>query len=102
MCESMIAGGLAALDEPLPASIAQSPSPHCMRLLAVADLHAAASTGRISSTFGSGKFLSVKISHSVPEEEEPGPDRAAGRSFGRPHGMHLDIQAAGIEVCGVA
>jgi hypothetical protein len=101
VCKSMAVGGLAALDEPLPALVMQSPSKHCMRLLAVADLHAAACRVQSSGVFGAGSFLILRIGR--PCSGRGGPwERTKGDkewSLAQPLGMQVEVEAAGIAVC---
>ncbi len=100
VCESMAVGGLAALDEPLPALIMQSPSKHCMRLLAVADLHAAACRVQSSGAFGAGSFLTLRIGRSCPGRSAPWEaDHAKEWTLAQPRGMQIEVEAAGIVVC---
>lgn len=98
MCESMAVGGLAALDEPLPAIVMQSPSKHCMRLLAVANLHAAASRVQTSSSFGAGSFLTLRISRACARQEDVWDAPAKEWILAQPRGMQIEVEAAGIEV----
>ncbi|BDA48870.1 hypothetical protein COCOBI_12-5530 [Coccomyxa sp. Obi] len=99
VCESMAVGGLAALDEPLPALIMQSPSKHCMRLLAVADLHAAACRVQSSGAFGAGSFLTLRIGRTCPGSSAPWEaDHEKGWSLAQPRGMQIEVEAAGIVV----
>ena len=101
-CASIAIGGLGALDEPLSAVVVQSPSSHCTRLLATADLHAAASRVQTAPAKTPGSFLEVKFGrgsangelHVARQEGElPLPWEML-----QPLGMEVDVEAAGIEV----
>ncbi len=100
VCESMAVGGLAALDEPLPALVMQSPSKHCMRLLAVADLHAAACRVQSSGAFGAGSFLTLRIGRPCGGREIPWDSGKGNKewSLAQPLGMQVEVEAAGIAV----
>lgn len=101
-CASIAIGGLGALDEPLSAVVVQSPSAHCTRLLATADLHAAASRVQTKPAKTPGSFLVVKFGRGSANAEN-----YAARQGGKasllwemlqPSGMEIDVEAAGIEV----
>lgn len=100
-CLSIAIGGLGALDEPLSAVVVQSPSAHCTRLLATADLHAAASRVQTKPAKTPRSFLVVKFGRGSANA-----DNHAVRQRGKkalwemlqPSGMDINIEAAGIEV----
>ena len=101
-CASIAIGGLGALDEPLSAVVVQSPSSHCTRLLATADLHAAASRVQTAPAKTPGSFLEVKFGRGSANAE-----LHVARQEGKlplpwemlqPLGMEVDVEAAGIEV----
>ncbi len=101
-CASIAIGGLGALDEPLSAMVVQSPSSHCTRLLATADLHAAASRVQTKPAKTPNSFLVVKFGRGSANA-----DNHAVRQQGKkillwemlqPLGMEIDVEAAGIEV----
>lgn len=100
-CESLAVGGLTAQDRPLSAVVVQSPSPHCRRLLAIADLHAAATRSQLkTSPAKPGGFLALSIGRAAPEEL-PQPrcrDDGAEWALGQPLGLQVDVELAGIEV----
>ena len=102
-CVSIAIGGLGALDEPLSAVVVQSPSSHCTRLLATADLHAAASRVQTKPAKTPGSFLVVKFgrgsanadNHAVRQQ---GKKKSLLWEMLQPSGMEIDVEAAGIEV----
>lgn len=101
-CASIAIGGLGALDEPLSAVVVQSPSSHCTRLLATADLHAAASRVQTKPAKTQGSFLVVRFGRGLANAEnqavrQGGKEPAAWQML-QPSGMEIDVEAAGIEV----
>ena len=100
-CESLVVGGLTAQDRPLSAVVVQSPSSHCRRLLAIADLHAAATRSQLKSGPAKlGGFLSLSLGRaSVAELPQPRcRDHGAEWALGQPLGLQVDVELAGIEV----
>ncbi len=101
-CASIAIGGLGALDEPLSAMVVQSPSSHCTRLLATADLHAAASRVQTKPAKTPSSFLVVKFGRGSANAENHAV-RQQGKKILlwemlQPSGMEIDVEAAGIEV----
>ena len=100
-CESLAVGGLTAQDKPLRAVVMQSPSSHCRRLLAIADLHAAATRSQLKSgPARPGGFLSLSVGRAAATEA-PQPrcsKDGAEWALGQPLGLQVDMELAGIEV----
>ena len=101
-CASISIGGLSALDEPLAAVVVQSPSSHCNRLLATADLHAAASRVQTKPAKTPKSFLVVKFGRGSANSENSASRRSGKEALlwemRQPSGMEIDVEAAGIEV----
>jgi hypothetical protein len=82
--------------------VVQSPSSHCTRLLATADLHAAASRVQTAPAKTPNRFLEVTFGrgsatgeiHVARQEGKP----PLPWEMVRPLGMEVDVEAAGIEV----
>lgn len=98
-CASIAVGGLGALDEPLPALVLQSPSQHCNRLLAVADLHAAATRSQLGGDQRPRAPAFLRVTLGRAREQQRSPWAASDEwSMRQPCGLQVDIEAAGIEV----
>ena len=102
LCASISIGGLSTLDEPLSAVVVQSPSSHCNRLLATADLHAAASRVQTKPAKTPKSFLVVKFGRGSANTENSASRRSDKEALlwemRQPSGMKVDVEAAGIEV----
>jgi hypothetical protein len=82
--------------------VVQSPSSHCTRLLATADLHAAASRVQTAPAKTPGSFLEVKFGRERADAELHVARRKGTPLLPwemlQPLGMEVDVEAAGIEV----
>ena len=80
----------------------QSPSSHCNRLLATADLHAAASRVQTKPAKTPKSFLVVKFGRGSANTENSASRRSGKEAplweMRQPSGMEVDVEAAGIEV----
>ena len=80
----------------------QSPSSHCNRLLATADLHAAASRVQTKPAKTPKSFLVVKFGRGSANSENSASRRSGKEALlwemRQPSGMEVDVEAAGIEV----
>ena len=82
--------------------VVQSPSAHCTRLLATADLHAAASRVQTKPAKTPSSFLVVTFGRGCANAEHHAV-RQQGKKASlwemlQPSGMEIDVEAAGIEV----
>ena len=80
----------------------QSPSSHCNRLLATADLHAAASRVQTKPAKTPKSFLVVNFGRGSANTENSASRRSGKEALlwemRQPSGMEVDVEAAGIEV----
>lgn len=80
----------------------QSPSSHCNRLLATADLHAAASRVQTKPAKTPKSFVVVKFGRGSANTENSTSWRSGKEALlwemRQPSGMEIDVEASGIEV----
>ena len=80
----------------------QSPSSHCNRLLATADLHAAASRVQTKPAKTPKSFVVVKFGRGSANTENSTSRRSGKEALLwemlQPSGMEIDVEASGIEV----